>query len=93
MPRYMIEREFGQAVEEDMQRVGASMKQVARLDFPGVMWDHSHVVGDESGVKSFCVYEAPSEDMLRQHAAKVGGHTVTRIYEIASDVTPADFPD
>jgi hypothetical protein len=40
MPRYMIEREFGQAVEEDMQRIGASMKHVARLDFPNVMCRH-----------------------------------------------------
>jgi hypothetical protein len=93
MPRYMIEREFGPAVEEDMQRIGASMKQVARRSFPDVTWEHSHVVGDESGVKTFCVYQAPSEDAVRQHAAKVGEHTVTRIYEIAADVTPADFPD
>ena len=51
----------------------------------------SHVVADESGIKSFCVYDSPDEDRLRQHAQQVGEHTVTRIYQVVGDVTPADF--
>lgn len=93
MPRYLIERVYGEAVEEDMHRIGARSKRVALEDFPEITWDHSHVVGDESGIKSFCVYEAPDEERLRLHAAQVGEHTVTHIYVIAGDVTPADFQD
>ena len=92
MPRYLIERLYGQAEQEAMQDIGQRSKQVAEESFPGVTWDHSHVVTDESGIKSFCVYEAPNEELLQEHATRVGGHTITRIYEIAGDVTPADFP-
>jgi hypothetical protein len=91
MPRYMIERVYDSAVQEDMDRIGVRSVRVAIEEFPDITWDHSHVVSDESGVKSFCVYEAPSEEVLRNHATKVGGHTVTRMYEIAADVTPDDF--
>ena len=91
MPRYLVERVYGHAEEEAMQDIGLRMKQVAESEFPEVAWDHSHVVSDESGIKSYCVYEAPNEEQLRQHAEGVGGHTITRIYEIAGDVTPADF--
>lgn len=93
MPRYLIERVYGQAVEEDMRRIGSRAKNVAIEQFPEIRWDHSHVVGDESGIKSFCVYDSPDEERLRRHAEVVGEHAVTHIYEIAGDVTPADFPD
>ena len=93
MPRYLIEREYGQRVEEDMQRIGSRAKSVAREQFPEIRWEHSHVVGDESGIKSFCVYDSPDEESVRRHAEVVGEHAVTHIYEIAGDVTPADFQD
>ena len=93
MPRYLIERVYGQAEQEAMQNIGLRTKQVAKESFPEVTWDHSHLVSDESGIKSYCVYESPNEEMLHQHADRVGGHTITRIWEIALDVTPADFPD
>jgi hypothetical protein len=93
MPRYLIERVYGQRVEEDMQRIGSRAKSVAIEQFPEITWEHSHVVGDESGIKSFCVYDSPDEESLRRHAEVVGEHAVTHIYEIAGDVTPADFRD
>jgi uncharacterized protein DUF4242 len=91
MPRYLIERAYGEAEQEAMQNIGQRMKQVAEEDFPEINWDHSHVVSDESGIKSFCVYEAPNEVLLREHGDMVREHTIVRIYEIAGDVTPADF--
>ena len=51
------------------------------------------MVSDESGIKSYCVYEAPNEERLREHGDMVREHTIVRIYEIAGDVTPADFTD
>jgi hypothetical protein len=91
MPRYLIERDYGAAEQEAMQNIGQRMKQVADDSFPGVTWDHSHVVSDETGVKSYCVYEAPNEEQLREHGDMVRNHTIVRIWEIAGDVTPADF--
>ena len=93
MPRYLIEREYGQAVEEDMRKIGSRSKRVAVEQFPNITWEHSHVVGDESGIKSFCVYDSPDEESLRRHAEIVGEHAITHIYLIAGDVTPADFTD
>jgi hypothetical protein len=92
MTRYLIERTY--SVDEDqLPEVGRRAKLVAAEQFPEIVWEHSHVVADESGtLKSFCVYEAPSEGMVRDHAAVVGSHQVELIYEIGGDVTPADFP-
>jgi hypothetical protein len=91
MPRYLIERAYGEAEQEAMENIGQRMKRVAKEAFPDVNWEHSHVVSDDSGIKSFCVYEAPNEETLRQHGDMVREHTILRIYEIGGDVTPADF--
>ena len=67
-----------------------SRRIVERLE---IVWEHSHVVVDESGkVRTFCVYEAPSEDLIRRHSDELGNHDLASLYEIAGDVTPADFP-
>lgn len=76
-----------------MPTVGRRSRQVAEEQFPDIVWEHSHVVVDDAGVvKSYCVYDAPSEDVVRSHAALLGDHDIEAIYEIAGDVTPADFP-
>jgi hypothetical protein len=74
-----------------MENFGVRAKQVAEENFPDVSWEHSHVVSDETGIKSFCIYEAPNEERLRAHGDMVRRHTIVRIYEIADTVTPADF--
>jgi hypothetical protein len=76
-----------------MESVGARSKQIALAHYPDLSWEHSHVVSDETGIKSFCVYEAPNADRLREHAEQLGSHHVTHIYEIAADITPGDVPD
>jgi Protein of unknown function (DUF4242) len=91
MPRYLIERVFGEAVEEDMGRIGSNSQRVIEQEFPDITWEQSYVVSDESVIKTFCIYEAPSEERVRRHAAVVGEHAVTRVYEIGGVVTPADF--
>jgi hypothetical protein len=50
-------------------------------------------VTDRDGkVRSYCVYQAPSEERLYEHAAAVGGHFVDEMFEIGGDVSPDDFP-
>ena len=77
-----------------MEAVGTASKQIAADKYPEIVWEHSHVTVDESGgVRTFCVYAAPTEEMVREHAALLGRHRVDNVWEIAGDVTPADFPD
>ena len=92
MPRFVIERTY--TVEEaEVPVVATRSKRLARDEFPQIVWEHSHVVIDSDGTpKSFCVYDAPTEEMVREHANALGDHTVIAIYEIAGDVTPDDFP-
>ena len=91
MPRYLIVRKFS-VTETEMPRIGKKSKQVGRgLD--GIVWEHSHVVVDDEGaVRTYCVYAAPTEEMVRSHAKELGLHDIQVIYEIAGDVSPHDFP-
>ena len=76
-----------------MPFIGRRSRVLTEDDFPEITWEHSHVVVSDDGiVKTFCIYEAPTEDVVRQHGAKLGHHLVDGIYEITADVTPADFP-
>ena len=92
MTKYLVERKF-HVGEDQMEQVGRRSKQLVQDQFPEITWHHSHVVVDESGkVKTYCVYEAPSEEVVRSHAKVLGLHDVSGVYEIAGDVTPDDFP-
>jgi len=92
VPRYMIVRAFD-VTEEAMPAVGRRSREVIEERYPEIVWEHSHVVVDDEGnVRTYCVYEAPDIDAVRAHSADLGEHTIEDIYEIAGDVTPADFP-
>ncbi len=47
---------------------------------------------ENGGVKTYCVYDAPSEEVVRSHAVYLGKHDIAWVQEIAGDVTPDDFP-
>ncbi len=92
MPRYLIERRFNVG-EDQMPKVGRKSRALVENQFPEIVWEHSHVVVDEFGaVSTYCVYAAPDEQMVRDHAQQLGAHEIGFIHEIAGDVTPADFP-
>ena len=92
MPRYLILRRF-EVDEEAMPDVGRRSRKIAEQEFPEIAWEHSHVIVDESGsVRTFCVYGAPDEETVRNHGSRLGQHTIDDVWEIAGDVTPADFP-
>lgn len=92
MPRYVIERDFDPLDEEFEQQLGAISKKIIEEHFPQIRWEHSHVVADAEGnVKSFCIYEAPNEDVIRAHAKELGHHVIHNIYEIGADVNPAEI--
>jgi hypothetical protein len=92
MPRYIIVRSFDVG-EPEMPGVGRRSRELTENAFPEITWEHSHVVVDDLGkVRTFCVYDAPSEDVVRAHSARLGQHEIDSIDEIVGDVTPADFP-
>jgi Nickel responsive protein SCO4226-like len=92
MPRYLIVRSF-EVGEDQMPPVGRRSRSLTEQEFPEITWEHSHVIVDDEGlVHTYCVYEAPSEHMVREHSKHLGQHTLDELHEIAGDVTPADFP-
>jgi hypothetical protein len=88
----MVVRKFDVA-EDEMPEVGRRSRATIEEGYPQIVWEHSHVVVDDDGtVWTYCVYEAPTEEMVRDHSRDLGRHTVETVREIAGDVTPADFP-
>jgi uncharacterized protein DUF4242 len=92
MPRYIVERQFD-VQHEGMPQVGSKSRRILVEEMPEITWELSHVALDDSGgVKTYCIYDAPSEDAIRHHAAALGAHQVVVLAELAGDVTPEDFP-
>jgi hypothetical protein len=92
MTKFLVERSF-EVGEDQMDEVGRRSKRIVIEQYPEITWHHSHVViSDDGKVRTYCIYEAPSEEIVRLHASTLGQHTVDGIYEIAGDVTPEDFP-
>ncbi len=87
MPKYVIEREIpgaGKLTHEQLQGISQTSCGVLREMGPTIIWQHSYVTTD----KIFCVYIAPNEDMLREHASK-GGFPVNRIERISEIIDPS----
>lgn len=86
MPKYLIEREFPGASRlgaDELQRIAAKSCEVLQGLGPQIQWVHSYVT--ENAIN--CVYVAPSEDLIREHAAR-GGFPVTRISRVSSILEP-----
>lgn len=69
MPRYVIERSFpdGLGIPAGAAGADACREVIERNVLDGVTWIHSYV--SEDGVKTFCVYDAPSPEAVRKTAA------------------------
>lgn len=86
MPRYVIEREIPGAGRLSPQELRAiSQKSCAVLGElgPQLQWEHSYVTGD----KIYCVYIAPNEAMIREHAQR-GGFPADRVSEVSAVIDP-----
>lgn len=87
MPQYVIERDIpGAARLLPDQLRGVSRKSCAVLDElgPDIQWHHSYVTGD----RVYCVYSAPSEALILEHARR-GEFPASRISEVAAVIGPA----
>ena len=86
MPKYVIEREIpgvGNLSPQELQGISQTSCGVLQQMGPGIQWVHSYVTGD----KVYCVYIAPNEEMVREHAQK-GGFPANRVSEIKSVIDP-----
>lgn len=90
MPRFLIERNFGQVTPEQVAEIGSRSKRVARESFPDVVWEHSHAINTADGLKTVCVYAGPSEKSVRDHAA-AADLPCDNVQEIADTVGPTNF--
>lgn len=86
MPRYVIEREIpgaGQLSADELQAI--SQKSCAVLEGlgPQIQWQQSFVTDD----KVYCVYIAPNEQLVREHA-RLGGFPADRVSEVAAVIDP-----
>src|SRR6267143_3124182 len=86
MPKYVIERNIpgaGKLSKQDLQ--GISQKSCGVLDKlgPQIQWVHSYVTGD----KIYCIYLAPNEEMVREHARQ-GGFPANRVSAVKAVIDP-----
>jgi Protein of unknown function (DUF4242) len=72
MPRYLVERTFadGLAIPSTADGARACLGVVENNADAGVTWIHSYVTEDRR--KTFCVYDGPSPEAIRQSAARNG---------------------
>jgi hypothetical protein len=86
MPKYIIERDLpgaGQLTPQQLQGVSQTSCGVLRKLGPEIQWVHSYVTQD----KIYCIYIAPNEALIREHATH-GGFPANRISEISSMIDP-----
>jgi hypothetical protein len=86
MPKYVIERDLpgaGDMSPHELHAVSQKSCGVLRGLGPEIQWIHSYVTPD----KLYCIYTAPSETLIREHASK-GGFPANRISEVKALIDP-----
>ncbi len=86
MPKYVIEREIpgaGKLSAEELKGISQKSCEVLQEMGPQIQWMESFVTDD----KVYCVYIAPNEEAVREHAQK-GGFPANRISEVKSAIDP-----
>jgi len=86
MPKYVIEREIpeaGKLSAEQLQAISQKSCGVLKELGPQIQWVQSCVTDD----KIYCVYIAPNEEMVREHA-KQGGFPANRVSEVKQVIDP-----
>src|SRR5580693_8344411 len=87
MPKYVIEREMvgaGNLSAEELQAISATSNKVIGELGPEIRWLTSYVTDD----KIYCVYVAPDEDILYEHA-RCGGFPANKVSRVAKVIDPS----
>lgn len=86
MPKYVIERtipNIGEVSAGDLQAISQKSCKVLRDLGPEVQWVHSHVTAH----KMYCIYNAASEQRIRDHA-QLGGFPIDSVTRIMTTIDP-----
>ena len=86
MPKFVIEREIpgaGNLSPSDLHGISQKSCGVLREMGPQVQWVESYVTDD----KVYCVYIAPNEAAVREHASK-GGFPANRVSQVRAKIDP-----
>ena len=86
MPKYIIERQIPGASKltaAELKAISQTSCGVLGKMGPQIQWKHSYVAGD----KIYCIYIAPNEEMVREHA-KQGGFPATLVSQVAAIIEP-----
>ena len=86
MPKYVIEREIpgaGKLSAEELKGISKASCNVLRKMGSEIQWIHSYVAED----KIYCVYVAPNEEMVREHA-KLGGFPANSVSRVSTIIDP-----
>lgn len=86
MPKYIIERQIPGASKltaTELKAISQTSCGVLGKMGPQIQWKHSYVAGD----KIYCIYIAPNEEMVREHA-KQGGFPATLVSQVAAIIDP-----
>jgi hypothetical protein len=86
LKRYVIERDIpniGGASEQELSGAARTSNSALAKLAPRLQWEHSYVAGD----KTFCVFLAEDEDVIREHA-EISGFPATLITEVKAVLDP-----
>ena len=86
MPKFVIERNIpgaGKMSPEQLQAVAQKSCSVLNKMGPQIQWVQSYVTGD----KIYCIYNAPNEEAVRQHA-QLGGFPANSIARVSTIIDP-----
>jgi hypothetical protein len=86
MPQFVIEREMpgaGQLDADDLKQASQTSCSVLRDLGPSIQWVHSYVTDN----KIFCIYRAPNEEIIREHAQR-GGFPCNKISQVRQTIDP-----
>lgn len=86
MPQYLIERDLpgaGKLSPAELKAISQKSCGVLEQLGPQIQWVHSYVTGD----KIYCVYRAPNEALVREHARR-GGFPANRVEEVMAMIDP-----
>jgi hypothetical protein len=87
MPKYIVERNVpgaGTFSPADLAKMSHKSRAVLEELGPRIQWLQSYVTGD----KLYCVYIAPNEEMIREHARRVG-FPADSISEVRTMIDPS----
>jgi hypothetical protein len=86
MPQFVIERDMpgvGALSQDELKGASQGSCSVLRELGPEIQWVHSYVTDD----KIYCIYRAPSEDLIRQHA-ETAGFPANSISQVRATIDP-----